>query len=311
MRARITITDSEVEVDLSECADQVRWPFNVPFASTQSGTLTLFVTFLGWHAITNAGTYRPFRIVTRKGSIVDPLHPAPVRGCMTGVYRMATAIKRALGDATPERTAAAGCDSTLTVTRSRRGLKGYEMFTEILAGGNSGACGYDGAEAIPQILSNTGNAQVEAIERSHEFVRVLEYALIADSAGAGEFRGGVGVRKCFEVLADDVLLSTNGDRHQSSPWGLDGGGEGSRTAYRIHRREGGAVEVIDASGLHTMNHGDVFEMIIPGGGGWGVSSARDPARVLTDVRNVRVSEAAARETSPHAFAALAAAQRLM
>ena len=308
MRARITITGSEVEVDLSECADQVRWPINVPVASTQSGTLTLFATLLGPHAITNAGTYRPFRIVTRKGSIVDPLHPAPVRGRMTGVYRMATAIKRALGEAAPERTAAAGCDSTLTVTLSRRGPNGYEMFTEILAGGNGGACGYDGAEAIPQILSNTGNAQVEAIERSHEFVRVVEYALITDSAGAGEFRGGLGVRKCFEVLADDVLLSTNGDRHQSSPWGLNGGAEGSRTVYRIYRREGGAVETIDASGMHTMNAGDVFEMIISGGGGWGVSSARDPVRVLADVRNDRVSEAAARETYPHAFSASAAAK---
>jgi N-methylhydantoinase B len=57
-----------------------------------------------------------------------------------------------------------------------------------------------------------------------------------------------------------------------------------------------------------MNYGDVFEMIISGGGGWGLASARDPARVMADVRNDRVSEAAARETYPHAFAATAAAE---
>ena len=299
MRARITVSGSDVEVDLTECADQVTWPINVPVASTQSGTLTLFATLLGPEAITNAGTYRPFTLVTRKGSIVDPIHPAPVRGRMTGVYRMATAVKRALGAAVPQEVAAAGCDSTLTVTLSHRVDGRYDMFTEILAGGNGGAFGCDGAEAIPQILSNTGNAPVEAIERQHRFVRVLEYSLIRDSGGAGEFRGGLGVRKRFEVLADNVLLTTNGDRHQSNPWGLAGGSEGTRTAYIIHRA--GGPEAVNASGMHTLNKGDVFEMVISGGGGWGPSERRDTGRIKADIRNGRVSENAARNNYPHAF----------
>ena len=299
MRARITVSGSDVEVDLTDCADQVTWPINVPVASTQSGTLTLFATLLGPEAITNAGTYRPFTLVTRKGSIVDPIHPAPVRGRMTGVYRMATAVKRALGAAVPQEVAAAGCDSTLTVTLSHRVDGRYDMFTEILAGGNGGAYGCDGAEAIPQILSNTGNAPVEAIERQHRFVRVLEYSLIRDSGGAGEFRGGLGVRKRFEVLADNVLLTTNGDRHQSNPWGLAGGSEGTRTAYIIHRA--GGPEAVNASGMHTLNKGDVFEMVISGGGGWGPSERRDTGRIKADIRNGRVSENAARNNYPHAF----------
>lgn len=299
MHARITVTGSDVEVDLSECADQVVWPINVPVASTESGTLTLFATLLGADAITNAGTYRPITIATRKGSIVDPIHPAPVRGRMTGVYRMATAVKRALGAAIPDMTAAAGCDSTLTVTLAHHENGKYNMFTEILAGGNGGAKGCDGAEAIPQILSNTGNAPVEAIERGHPFVRVLEYSLIPDSGGHGEFRGGLGIRKRFEILKDDVLLSTNGDRHQSEPWGLGGGEPGSRTAYIIHR-DGEEIR-IDAASNKELKRGDVFEMIISGGGGWGTPPQRDPALVHEDLRNGRVTRAAAEKTYPHAF----------
>lgn len=299
MHARITVAGSEVEVDLSGCADQVVWPINVPVASTHSGTLTLFATLLGPQAITNAGTYRPIRVVTRKGSIVDPIHPAPVRGRMTGVYRMATAVKRALGSAVPDMTAAAGCDSTLTITLAHRENGRYNMFTEILAGGNGGAKGCDGAEAIPQILSNTGNAPVEAIERGHPFVRILEYSLIADSGGAGEFRGGLGIRKRFEILVDDVLLSTNGDRHQSNPWGLAGGEPGTRTAYIIHR-DGGEIH-IDAASNHMLRRGDVFEMVISGGGGWGNPAARAPALVHEDLRNGRVTREAAKKFHPHAF----------
>ena len=305
MHARVTVTGDEVEVDLSGCADQVRWPINVPIASTQSGTLTLFATLLGKDAVTNAGTYRPIRIITRKGSIVDPIHPAPVRGRMTGVYRMATAIKRALGDANPKMVAAAGCDSTLSVTLAHRQDGQYNMFTEILGGGNGGALRCDGAEAVPQILSNTGNAPVEAIERAHPFVRVREYSLIRDSGGAGEYRGGLGIRKKFEILTDDVLLTTNGDRHQSNPWGLGGGHPGSRTAYIIHRQ--GQPNAVDAAGMHELRRGDVFEMAISGGGGWGSANNRDPSLVHEDIRNGRVSERAASEAYPHAFEPDAAA----
>ncbi|MGY8937697.1 MAG: hydantoinase B/oxoprolinase family protein [Alphaproteobacteria bacterium] len=299
MRAKITVRDDEVEVDLSECADQVVWPINIPLASSQSGTLTLFATLLGPEAITNAGTYRPIKIITRKGSIVDPIHPAPVRGRMTGVYRMATALKRALGVAVPDQTAAAGCDGTFSVTIAYKDGGQYNMFTEILAGGNGGAKGCDGAEAIPQILSNTGNAPVEAIERGHPFVRIREYSLIANSGGAGEFRGGLGIRKRFEILADEVLLSTNGDRHQSDPWGLAGGEPGSRTAYIIHR-DGQEIR-IDAASNQKLYKGDIFEMVISGGGGWGDPTSREPALIQQDIRNGRITIDAARKSYPHAF----------
>lgn len=299
MRAKITVRDDEVEVDLSECADQVVWPINIPLASSQSGTLTLFATLLGPEAITNAGTYRPIKIITRKGSIVDPIHPAPVRGRMTGVYRMATALKRALGVAVPDQTAAAGCDGTFSVTIAYKDGGQYNMFTEILAGGNGGAKGCDGAEAIPQILSNTGNAPVEAIERGHPFVRIREYSLIANSGGAGEFRGGLGIRKRFEILADEVLLSTNGDRHQSDPWGLAGGEPGSRTAYIIHR-DGQEIR-IDAASNQKLYKGDIFEMVISGGGGWGDPTSREPALIQQDIRNGRITIEAARKSYPHAF----------
>ena len=65
-------------------------------------------------------------------------------------------------------------------------------------------------------------------------------------------------------------------------------------------RPGGA-EAVDAAGMHVLNRGDVFEMIISGGGGWGEASDRDGRRVLEDVRNGRVSADAARQDYPHAF----------
>ena len=130
-------------------------------------------------------------------------------------------------------------------------------------------------------------------------MRIREYSLIANSGGAGEFRGGLGIRKRFEILADEVLLSTNGDRHQSDPWGLAGGEPGSRTAYIIHR-DGQEIR-IDAASNQKLYKGDIFEMVISGGGGWGDPTSREPALIQQDIRNGRITIDAARKSYPHAF----------
>ncbi len=84
---------------MSASDDQVSWPVNAPVASTHSAVMTVFGLLAGPGVPTNDGTYRPIRIATRKGSILDPIHPAPVRGRMSSAYRAATAVKRALASA--------------------------------------------------------------------------------------------------------------------------------------------------------------------------------------------------------------------
>ncbi len=289
--AAVEISGADATVDLSASADQVHWPINAPLASTHAAVLTVFAALLGPEAVTNAGTYRPIRIVTRKGSILDPIHPAPVRGRMTSIYRAATAVKRALGEAAPGLVAAAGSDSTCVLTLSHREGQGYRMFTEIPAGGNGAGPDGDGEEAIAQLLSNTANAPIEAIERENPFVRVLEYALVPDSGGAGEHRGGLGIRKSYQVLDDGVLLGTNGDRHASAPWALAGGRPGGRTAYTVIRD--GKREAIPAATTRPLAKGSIFEMEVSGGGGWGDPRARGRDAVRRDLSTGRIGERAA------------------
>ena len=100
---------------------------------------------------------------------------------------------------------------------SRKLERGYEMFAEILMGGNGAGPKNDGAEVVAQMLSNTGNTPVEAIEMDHDFVRIAGYGLIQDSGGAGVRRGGLGFRRVYDILEDGILISTNGDRHNTPP----------------------------------------------------------------------------------------------
>jgi N-methylhydantoinase B len=293
LRARVEIKGDEAFVDMGASDDQVSWPVNAPVASTHSAVLTVFGLLAGRNVPTNDGTYRPIRIATRKGSILDPIHPAPVRGRMSSAYRAATAVKRALASAAPERFSAAGNDTTNAITMSRKRTGGYEMFAEILMGGNGAGPENDGAEVIAQMLSNTGNTPVEAIEMDHEFVRIAEYALVPDSGGAGTRRGGLGFRRVYDILADGILISTNGDRHNTPAWALAGGQEGNLSSYALVR-DGVETRVPAASNIETRK-GDRFIVEISGGGGYGDPKARNRAMVLDDLRCGRISAQAAAE----------------
>ena len=126
------------------------------------------------------------------------------------------------------------------------------------------------------------------IGRDHLSEDAARLAAVRDAVGPG-----------YEILTDDVLLGTNGDRHHSSPWGVSRGGEGSKTAFTIIRD--GERMPIDASSNRTLRRGDIFEMLISGGGGWGDPGRRKPALVHEDIRSGRATPECAREYYPHAF----------
>ncbi len=294
IRARVVIKGDEALADFSASDDQVSWPVNNPVASTHSAVLTVFGQLAGAGVPTNDGIYRPIEVITRKGSMLDPQHPAPVRGRMSASYRAASAVKRALAEAAPELFSAAGADTTNTVTMSQRAAAGYQMFAEIIMGGNGAGSGNDGAEVVAQMLSNTGNTPVEAIEMDQDFVRIAEYALITDSGGAGRQRGGLGVRRTYDILGDDVLISTNSDRHNSTPWGLASGHDGSFVSFTLVR-DGEEIRYPGASNIQC-RRGDRFVIEISGGGGYGDPKLRERAAVRDDLACGRISQDAAKET---------------
>lgn len=293
IRARVVIDGDNAMVDLSESDDQVSWPVNNPVASTHSAVLTVLGQLAGAGVPTNDGIYRPIEIKTRKGSMLDPHHPAPVRGRMSASYRAASAVKKALAEAAPDMFSASGADTTNTVTMSQRSDAGYQMFAEIIMGGNGAGPANDGAEVVAQMLSNTGNTPTEAIEMDQDFVRIVEYALITDSGGAGKQRGGLGVRRTYDILADDVLISTNSDRHNSTPWGLSGGYDGSFVAFTLIR-DGEEIRYPGASNIQCRK-GDRFVIEISGGGGYGDPRLRERSAVIEDLTCGRISEQAARD----------------
>ncbi|MFX0198214.1 MAG: hydantoinase B/oxoprolinase family protein [Candidatus Hodarchaeota archaeon] len=289
----VRISGSNVTVDLSKTDDQVGRPSNSPLASTQSAVYTFFIDLFGRDVPANDGCYRPVHIIARKGSLLDPIFPAPLRARMEACYRVFTALKRAFSKALPQRVVASGLDSCNSVGFGYRTEDKYEIYLEIIEGGNGAGCNNDGASGISQLLVNIANIPIELLENNHDFVRVLSYELIQDSGGAGKYRGGLGIRKSYEILSDDVLLLTNGGRFKYRPWGICGGKSGDKTSYTIIRN-GKRIKLPGLNTL-TLKKGDVFVAETAGGGGYGNPKERDRKLVDRDLLEENISLENAKE----------------
>ena len=277
VRARVEIAGDCVTVDYEGTCEQVRTNVNCPFASTIAAGLSCVKSVLTSPDIPfNEGSKRPIDIVAPYGSMLNPRPPAPVRARMLSAYRAYNAVMKALAQAVPDRVMAAGFDSTHSTCLSRLDERGYSIYLEIFGGGYGANAVGDGCDAVDSPLSNCSNIPVEAIDMEHDFFRVTEYALVDGSGGGGAHRGGLGMRRVYEVLADDVEYQSYSDRFTIPPEGLFGGEDGGAAFTCVLR--GNEKIMLDSKTSFRLAKGDRVVMSTGGGAGYGEPSRRSRDR---------------------------------
>lgn len=280
--ATVTVRGDSVAVDFTGTALQVRRHLNAPFASTISAALSCVKAVLTSPDIPfNAGAARPVTITAPEGSLLNPRRPAPVRARMEACFRAWNAVMKALAQAVPDRVIACGYDTTTVGVFSHLQPDGWSVYLEIYGGGYGASAGADGCDAVDGPLSNCSNTPIEALDQDFPFVRVLDYSLRSDSAGTGEYRGGLGFSRRFEILTDEVKLALYSDRFRRSPDGLFGGQPGSTGFCEVQR--GGQTMRLRSKDEVMLQRGDIVTLAVGGGGGYGDPSRRAPDRVADDL----------------------------
>src|ERR1019366_1067522 len=94
-----------------------------------------------------------------------------------------------------------------------------------------------------------------------------KYALRAGSGGEGKHRGGDGIVREMEVLAD-ATVTLLADRRKFRPYGLAGGADGAPGRTEILRADG-STELMPSKGSRRLRRGVRVRIETPGGGGWG------------------------------------------
>jgi len=293
VKVRVEVTDEDIYVDFAGTAAQVMRNVNVPLSSTYAATLSCLKSVVTTAAIPfNEGAKRPIHIKVEPGSMLCPVRPAPVRARLEGSYRVFGAIMRAMSEAVPEKVIAQGFDTTTVVCLSHYGQKGFQVSLEVFGGGYGASAVADGCDAIDSPLSNCSNTPVEVMDAQCDYFRLVGYRLEPDSFGHGEYRGGAGFSRHYEILRDGVKLSIYADRYRLRPAGIFGGTSGSSGYCAIHRN--GEITRIGSKSSFNLRKGDVVEMFMGGGAGYGRPDQRDKRMIARDVAEGMLSPALAR-----------------
>jgi len=265
---------AQVHVDFTGSSPQVAGSVNAVRAITLSACFYMLRCLLGDDAPATAGILRPLTLNAPTGSIVDALPPAPVAGGNVETsQRIVDVLLHALAQAIPSRVpaASAGTMSNLTIggLDSRTGTRTGRPFTyyETTAGGMGARPGLDGISGVQTHMTNSLNTPIEALEYAYPF-RVRRYGYRQGSGGTGKFRGGDGLVREVELLAD-AQVTLLADRRKFRPYGLQSGEEGAAGKAIVTLAASGEEIALPGKCSRKLSKGDILRIESPGGGGWG------------------------------------------
>jgi N-methylhydantoinase B len=307
----LTIAGSDVIADFTGSAPQAKGPINAPYAVTASNVYCPFLEVVSPDIPTNHGCYRPLTVIAPPGTIVNPIHPAPVvGGNVETSARISEAVMGALSQAIPDRVVAPSHGTFMNLTAGGSDPRTGRDFVFYLyrEGGWGGRLGGDGNSAVFGTWSNDRQSSMEANEQAYPIL-FEAHALTEDSDGAGRARGGLGTTMRIRVCSPSLRLSMIGERCRSAPFGLFGGRSPDPLANGLWNqlsfdladgRRGTASELYGRSspskwGDIELHEGDVIDYITVGGGGYGPPGERDPEAVAHDLELGYVTLARARE----------------
>jgi N-methylhydantoinase B len=260
-----------VIIDFTGSSPQVEGSINAVKAITYSACFYVFRCLLREDVPATAGLMRPIQLIAPEGTIVNARPPAAVAGGNVETsQRIVDVLLRALAQALPEPIPAAssGTMNNLTIggMDDRSGKAIPFAYYETIAGGSGASAAHDGVSGVHTHMTNSLNTPAEALEYSYP-LRVTKYALRAGSGGEGKHRGGDGIVREMEVLAD-ATVTLLADRRKSRPYGLAGGEDGAPGRTEILRADG-STELMPSKGSTRLRRGERVRIETPGGGGWG------------------------------------------
>ncbi len=292
IRFALTRTEDDRFIfDASDTDDQAPGPVNYLMNKDVPGT-AFALYFLGGDPsqVCNAGGSRAFdEVILREGSLLRPRFPAPLgmRGMtMMRVLAALNGLVNAAGTPAP----AAHAAYVILLMRGQAGGRPF-LLSDGIGVGYGARPDEDGLDAVYFVAQE--NYPVEFLEQGYP-VRLTTYGIHRDSGGPGAWRGGCGIVREYEVLAEDAVLAVRMDGVTNPPWGAAGGLSGGSPRAVVNPGTAGERVLAPLSDGNRLQRGDILRIETGGGGGRGDPFDRDPNLVLRDIEEGYVSAEAAR-----------------
>jgi 5-oxoprolinase (ATP-hydrolysing) len=283
LKATITVRGDELTVDFTGSSRQVRPAVNCTLRYTSAYAMFAVLALLQLPVQGNEGSMRPIRIVAEEGSVVNAKFPAPVFARTSIGNFVPETIFSAMANALPDRVVAASGSTPLWAQYIFGKRRDGTSFAPLNAanGGLGARAGQDGVSCLTFPV-NIGNTPVEILESDIPAL-VKRRALWEDSAGAGQFRGGLGQVFELAALEGDIgpdgpfLVGFRGGRYYFPVPGLLGGCDGPKGRLVING------QVATGGGDAIVPPGGTMLCEIPGGAGLGDPRLRSRALIERDI----------------------------
>ena len=298
IRVKITVEDKRISFDYSETDAQTNGFVNGTYTSSASATLLTFLQMVNPDIPHNEGMVRPISISIPEGNLLNASYPKATTFGNHLCPPNADAIIRALSEVIPERVTA-GWNNLLCSLTTGTDAEKNEHYVDIgfmgLKGGSGAMRGTDGYDHIGMIDASGGllDQDYEMFEQQTPH-RLLKHEYVTDSAGAGEWRGGLGVETDFMIGSEETQVVIFGDGDFEPAFGLFGGHDSILNTIELTYPDGRKVVPKNKDLILGVPKGTHYHQIAGGGGGYGKPENRDREKLKAEVRNGVISPESAR-----------------
>ena len=294
LKAAVHVIGDRIHVDYAGTSGEVENGINVAPHYRIAHSLYALKCLLDPTSPNNEGCAIPCTDAAPEGSILNPRPTAAGAARNLIGHAIPSLIFRAMAAVLPERVQADSGGAPIWGINCAGVRANGQPFGSIqnFHGGQGGRAGLDGIDTL-SFPSNCKVTPVEIYERSVPVV-IERKELIADSGGAGEYRGGLGQLGVIRNISGapmSIYLNTEHVKHPC--FGVLGGQDGTRG--RVIRGN----EPVPAKGRVVLQHGEALRIETPGGGGWGNPKQRDAVLIENDLREGLVTPAGAARDYGH------------
>jgi N-methylhydantoinase B len=294
IHVKITVDRGNMTIDLSGTSGERKAAIN---SRTYAGARVAYKALTGPLEPVNEGSFRALKVIIPEGNVMMARYPAPMAGWSVIVPTVVDTIVKALANAMPDRVPAGhhGLLGGAVVFFGVHPKTGRRFVVQSLEGGGWGGRPSEDGESgtVSVCQGDVRNASIEGIELKCP-VLVEGRSLRTDSAGAGKYRGGLGIDMHVRNLVEGRWNFEHTRRRECPPWGLWGGTPGRHADFLLRQPGENDFRSMRATHYPVPVESEVI-VRTGGGGGWGDPLDRDASLVRSDVIEEMVSRRVAEE----------------
>jgi len=287
VKVKVVVDEDEMTIDLTGSNSRCKGNVNAGIGQTITACRTAYMNLIAPNYPINEGLFRPLKLVIPEDTIFNAKEPDSTMFSWMPLEVAIDLVFTALSPVIPNRVVAPNYGSSCISHIHGIDPKNKKLIVwSDTEGGGWGAKPFDdGENAI--LFGDTRNTPIEFMENRYPLM-VERYELRQDSGGPGRYRGGLGIRKDYRILAEEARGIWIFERAIYPPWGILGGKEAVPSNVVVNPGTPGE-EAVPKQSDYPLKRGDIVSLRTAGGGGYGSPSERKIEKIESDILNGYIS----------------------